>query len=109
MIFSELLYDAGLLYYKIKNESQSELIFDEIFKFFDVIFLVLIFRIFHKIIFYKHQYLSLIIILLVGLVRYFIIIIYDVKIKDFEYISFLFLIFFSFIDSIKIYFLTKII
>ena len=39
MIVLELLYDAGLLYYQMENKLESELIFDEAFKFIDTLFL----------------------------------------------------------------------
>ena len=107
MIVLELLYDAGLLYYQMENKLESELIFDEAFKFIDALFLVLIFRLFHKIIFYKHQILSMIIILLVGLVRFIIQIFYKHKENNFKYDTIFFIIFFPFIDSIQIYVLQK--
>ena len=68
MILLELIYDTSLLAYQKKEEEQSELVIAEIYKFMDILFLLIFFRVFHKILFYKHQYISLIIIILTGLI-----------------------------------------
>ena len=112
MIFLDYIYDSGLMYYQINNEQNSELVFGEINKFFDVFFLFLIFRIFHKILFYKHQYLALLIIIIIGFVKFFSNILYDeesrqIIINNFDFSIIILILFFPIIDSIKIYFLQK--
>ena len=59
MILLELIYDTSLLAYQKKEEEQSELVIAEIYKFMDILFLLIFFRVFHKILFYKHQYILL--------------------------------------------------
>ena len=111
MIIFDYIYDGGLMFYQ-KNYVDSELVFDEIFKFLDVLFLFAFFRIFHKIEFYRHQYISLFIILFMGLIKFLVTIFYDEElnkniIKNFNVLSVFFMIFFSLLDSINIYFLQK--
>ena len=71
MLILEYIYDAGLIYFQKENENESELVFGEIFKFMDTLYLFIFFRKFHKIIFYRHQYISLFIIILIGLIKIF--------------------------------------
>ena len=49
MIFLDYIYDAGLMYYQKRYENKPEFVFGEIYKFFDVLFLLAFFRLFHKI------------------------------------------------------------
>ena len=112
MIFLDYIYDAGLMYYQKRYENKPELVFGEIYKFFDVLFLLAFFRLFHKIFFYKHQYISLSIIIIMGLGKFFGKVIYDKEFnqnvtENFDYLSFIFMFLFPFIDSVKIYFLQK--
>ena len=111
MIVLDYIYDAGLMYYQKRYENKPELVFGEIYKFFDVLFLLAFFRLFHKIFFYKHQYISLSIIIIMGLGKFFGKVIYDKEfnknIEKFDYLSFIFMFLFPFIDSVKIYFLQK--
>ena len=86
--------------------------FGEIYKFLDVFFLYLAFRLFHKVIFYRHQYVAIIIIILMGLGRFIIKFFFDKELKkkfddNFDYTLIIVIIVFPFIDSIKIYFLEK--
>ena len=112
MIVLDFIYEAGLMIYQITYERQSKFVFGEIFKFLDVLFLLFIFRCFHKILFYRHQYVSLFFIILMGLGLFFIPLLYDNNyINDFKnninYLFFIFAIFCPLIDSITIYFLQK--
>ena len=112
IIVLDYIYDAGIMYYQKKNKQKSELVFGEIYKFIDVFFLFLFFRIFHKIYFYKNQIVALIIIIIVGFGKFFNKIFYDEDLKeiiqnnfDFRIISLI--IFFPLIDSIKMFVLQK--
>jgi len=112
MIILDYIYDAGIMYYQLKNKRHSELVFGEIYKFLDVFFLYLAFRLFHKVIFYRHQYVAIIIIILMGLGRFIIKFFFDKEFKknfddNFDYTLIIAIIVFPFIDSIKIYFLQK--
>ena len=112
IIILDYIYDAGIMYYQLKYEKHSELVFGEVSKFLDVFFLLCIFRCFHKILFYRHQYISLLLITIMGLGRFFIPLSYDDDylknmINNVDYLSFIFIIIFPFIDSIGIYFLQK--
>ena len=112
MIILDFIYDAGIMYYHKKYEDHSDLVFGEMYKFMDVFFLHFFFLLFHNITFYKHQYFSLFIILLMGLVRYFVMEFYveesNKKLeRNFFLLFIIFLIIFSFIDSINIYFFQK--
>ena len=111
IIFFDYIYDFGLMFYE-KNFKDSELVFGEVFKFLDVFFLLGIFRLFHKIFFYRHQYISLFIILFMGLGKFFITIFYDEEFnksmtKNFNYFSIIAIIIFPLLDSINIYFVQK--
>ena len=101
MIILELVYDTSLLVHQNINKDQSELVIGEIYKFMDILFLLILFRVFQKIIFYKHQYIALIIIILTGLGRFFRI--FQNFLKDANYVTFIFIVLLPFIDSIKIY------
>ena len=110
MIILELIYDASLTFYGKINSECSDLVLEEIYKFMDILFLLLIFRIMHKIMFYKHQYISLFIIILMGLIRFsrIFIKIFKEEMDDFyDYISFSFIIILPLIDSIKMFVLEK--
>ena len=110
MIFLELIYDASLTFYGNINAEFSDLVLEEIYKFMDILCLLLLYRLMHKIMFYKHQYISLIIIILMGLIRFFRIYINKFKeeMEDFlDYISFFFIIILPLIDSIKLFVLEK--
>ena len=104
MILLELIYDTSLLAYQKKEEEQSELVIAEIYKFMDILFLLIFFRVFHKILFYKHQYISLIIIILTGLARFFRVFEYffHEEGKEFGIITLGFIILLPLIDSVKI-------
>ena len=109
MILLELIYDTSLLAYQKKEEEQSELVIAEIYKFMDILFLLIFFRVFHKILFYKHQYISLIIIILTGLSRFFRVFEYffHEEGKEFGIITLGFIILLPLIDSVKIYIIQK--
>ena len=109
MILLELIYDTSLLAYQKKEEEQSELVIAEIYKFMDILFLLIFFRVFHKILFYKHQYISLIIIILTGLARFFRVFEYffHEEGKEFGIITLGFIILLPLIDSLKIYIIQK--
>ena len=109
MILLELIYDTSLLAYQKKEEEQSELVIAEIYKFMDILFLLIFFRVFHKILFYKHQYISLIIIILTGLARFFRVFEYffHEEGKEFGIITLGFIILLPLIDSVKIYIIQK--
>ena len=112
MIVLYYFYDFSMMFYQTINQQESELVFGEIYKFLDILFLLVIFLIFHKIEFYKHQYISLLIIILMGLGRFFIPLLYDnqyrINIKDnLEYLTYIFIIVIPFIDSVVIYFIQK--
>ena len=110
MIFLELIYDASLTFYGNINAEFSDLVLEEIYKFMDILCLLLLYRLMHKIMFYKQQYISLIIIILMGLIRFFRIYINKFKeeMEDFlDYISFFFIIILPLIDSIKLFVLEK--
>ena len=110
MIILELIYDASLTFYKKINSEYSDLVMEEIYKFMDILFLLLIFRLMHKIMFYRHQYISLFIIILMGLIRFSRIFmkIFKEEMDDFyDYISFSFIIILPLIDSIKMFVLEK--
>ena len=109
MILLELIYDTSLLAYQKKEEEQSELVIAEIYKFMDILFLLIFFRVFHKILFYKHQYISLIIIILTGLARFFRVFEYFFREegKEFGIITLGFIILLPLIDSVKIYIIQK--
>ena len=115
MLILEYIYDAGLIYFQKENENESELVFGEIFKFMDTLYLFIFFRKFHKIIFYRHQYISLFIIILMGLIKFsskilFIFILDSDNKTELDYFKFYllsFILVFPFIDSINIYFLQK--
>ena len=104
MIILDYIYDAGLIYFQKIKAKESELVFSEIFKFMDTLFLFIFFRVFHKIIFYRHQYISLFIIILMGLIKFSYKIIFY-KNPDFYLIGFIIL--FPFIDSVNNYFFQK--
>ena len=70
MIILELIYDASLTFYGNINAEFSDLVLEEIYKFMDILCLLLLYRLMHKIMFYKQQYISLIIIILMGLIRF---------------------------------------
>ena len=109
MILLELIYDTSLLAYQKKEEEQSELVIAEIYKFMDILFLLIFFRVFHKILFYKHQYISLTIIILTGLSRFFRVFEYffHEEGKEFGIITLGFIILLPLIDSVKIYIIQK--
>ena len=110
MIILELIYDASLTFYGNINAEFSDLVLEEIYKFMDILCLLLLYRLMHKIMFYKQQYISLIIIILMGLIRFFRIYINKFKeeMEDFlDYISFFFIIILPLIDSIKLFVLEK--
>ena len=109
MILLELIYDTSLLAYQKKEEEQSELVIAEIYKFMDILFLLIFFRVFHKILFYKHQYISLIIIILTGLARFFRVFenFFHEEGKEFGIITLGFIILLPLIDSVKIYIIQK--
>ena len=48
MIVLDYICEAGLICYQIIYENKSELVFGEIYKFLDVLFLLAFFRLFHK-------------------------------------------------------------
>ena len=75
----------------------------------DILFLLIFFRVFHKILFYKHQYISLIIIILTGLARFFRVFEYffHEEGKEFGIITLGFIILLPLIDSVKIYIIQK--
>ena len=104
MIILDYIYDAGLIYFQKIKAKESELVFSEIFKFMDTLFLFIFFRVFHKIIFYRHQYISLFIIILMGLIKFSYKIIFY-KNPDFYLIGFIIL--FPLIDSVNNYFFQK--
>ena len=109
MILLELIYDASLLVYQRIEKEQSELVIGEIYKFMDIFFIFIFFKLFHKIIFYKHQNISLIIIILTGLAR-FVRAFENFFLEDrkqFIYITLGFIILLPFIDSVKIYVIQK--
>ena len=83
MIILDYIYDGGLMFFQ-KNLEDSELVFGEIFKFLDVLFLLIFFRLFHKILFYRHQYISLFIILFMGLGKFLVILLYEEKYNNLE-------------------------
>ena len=112
IIVLDYIYDGGIMYYQKKNRKDSELVFGEIYKFIDVFFLFLVFRLFHKIYFYKHQYVALIIIIIMGFGKFIGKTLYDKDFRDivkenFDFEIVILTIFFPLIDSIKIYFLQK--
>ena len=109
MILLELAYDTGLLVYQNIKRGQSELVLEEIYKFMDILFLLLLFRFIHNVIFYKHQYISLIIIIITGIVRLFRVFQEFVSKanKEIGYFTFGFIILLPIIDSVKIYFIQK--
>ena len=75
----------------------------------DILFLLIFFRVFHKVIFYKHQYISLIIIILTGLTRFFRVFenFFHERGKKIGFLTLGFIILLPFIDSIKIYVIQK--
>ena len=105
MIILDYIYDGGLIYFQKVKSKESEVVFSEIFKFMDTLYLFIFFRVFHKIIFHKHQYISLIIIILMGLIKFFYKIMFNEQNFDFYLIGFI--IFFPLIDSTNIYFFQK--
>ena len=112
MIFLDYIYDAGIMYYQFKNKKHSELVFGEIYKFLDVFFLYLAFRLFHKVIFYRHQYVAIFIIIFMGLGKFISKLFIDKEFKknfndNFDYLFIIAIILFPLIDSIKIYFLQR--
>ena len=109
MILLEFIYDTCLLIYQKIEEEQSELVLGEIYKFMDILFLLIFFRVFHKILFYKHQYISLIIIILTGLARFFRVFenFFHEEGKEFGIITLGFIILLPLIDSVKIYIIQK--
>ena len=109
MILLELIYDTSLLAYQKKEEEQSELVIAEIYKFMDILFLLIFFRVFHKILFYKHQYISLIIIILTGLARFFRVFenFFHERGKKIGFLTLGFIILLPLIDSVKIYIIQK--
>ena len=109
MIILDYLYNASLMYYQKKYEENTDLVFSQFYKFMDVLFLLLFFRLVNKIRFYKHQYISLAIIIISGLINYFSKIYFEEKFNieihnKFSPISIIFLVVCPFIDSIKIYY-----
>ena len=54
MIVLYYFYDFSMMFYQTINQQESELVFGEIYKFLDILFLLVIFLIFHKMEFYKH-------------------------------------------------------
>ena len=110
MIILDYIYDGGLMFFQ-KNLEDSELVYGEIFKFLDVLFLLIFFRLFHKILFYRHQYISLFIILFMGLGKFLVILLYEEKYnnleKNFDYFSIIAMIVFPLFDSTNIYFFQK--
>ena len=44
MIFLDYLYNASLMYYQKKYEENTDLVFSQFYKFMDVLFLLLFFR-----------------------------------------------------------------
>ena len=75
----------------------------------DILFLLIFFRVFHKILFYKHQYISLIIIILTGLARFFRVFenFFHVRGKKIDFLTLGFIILLPLIDSVKIYIIQK--
>ena len=87
MIILDYLYNASLMYYQKKYEENTDLVFSQFYKFMDVLFLLLFFR----------------------LVNYFSKIYFEEKFNieihnKFSPISIIFLVVCPFIDSIKIYY-----
>ena len=109
MILLEFIYDTCLLIYQKIEEEQSELVLGEIYKFMDILFLLIFFRVFHKILFYKHQYISLIIIILTGLARFFRVFenFFHERGKKIGFLTLGFIILLPLIDSVKIYIIQK--
>ena len=70
LIILDYTYDAGLIYFQKIKSQDLDLLFIEIFKFMDTLFLFIFFRVFNKTRFYKHQYISLIIIIIMGLIKF---------------------------------------
>ena len=112
MFILDYFYNASLMYYQKKYEENTDLVFSQIYKFLDVLFLLLLFKLFEKIQFYKHQYISLSIIIISGLGNFFIRIFFEEKINNemtnkIGLMTFIFLIGCPFIDSIKIYYFKR--
>lgn len=114
MIILELAYDTGLLCYQKVKHDQSELVLGEIYKFMDILFLLILFRCFHKIIFYRHQFISLIVVIVTGFSRFFQVFENffgegddDSVNKNLDYMTLGFIILLPIIDSIKIYVIQK--
>jgi hypothetical protein len=109
MILLELAYDTCLLVYQRINKDQSELVLEEIYKFMDILFLLILFRLFHDVIFYRHQYISLAIIIITGIFRLLHVFLnfFFGNEKSMGYATLIFIILLPVIDSIKIYFIQK--
>ena len=114
MIILELAYDTGLLCYQKVKHDQSELVLGEIYKFMDILFLLILFRCFRKIIFYRHQFISLIVVIVTGFSRFFQVFENffgegddDSVNKNLDYMTLGFIILLPIIDSIKIYVIQK--
>ena len=108
VILLDYIYISSLVIFQIKNNGQNVLVFNENLKFLILFFLFLICRIFDKKLFYRHQYISLIIILLSGFMRYFASIFNDENVSNnFEFSFLILTILFPFIDSIFFYSIQK--
>ena len=105
MIILDYIYDSGLIYFQKIKSQDLDLLFIEIFKFMDTLFLFIFFRVINKIRFYKHQYISLIIIIIMGLIKFGYKIINNKIYLDFYLIGFFIIL--PLLDSINIYFVQK--
>ena len=105
LIILDYTYDAGLIYFQKIKSQDLDLLFIEIFKFMDTLFLFIFFRVFNKTRFYKHQYISLIIIIIMGLIKFGYKIINNKIYLDFYLIGFFIIL--PLLDSINIYFVQK--
>jgi hypothetical protein len=105
MIILDYIYDSGLIYFQKIKSQDLDLLFIEIFKFMDTLFLFIFFRVFNKTRFYKHQYISLIIIIIMGLIKFGYKIINNKIYLDFYLIGFFIIL--PLLDSINIYFVQK--
>ena len=109
ILLFDYLYNGLLMYYKKKFEKNSSFDFSQFYKFFDVLFLLVLFKFLAKSSVYNFQYLSLGIIIISGIGNSLINIIYGGKKNDEINLKFIIksigiLAICSILDSIKIYY-----
>jgi len=107
VILLNYIYIGFIFSFQIQILKQKDLVYIENLRCIDLLFLFLFLKFFDKKLFYRHHFISLIIILISGLGRHFMKMFIKNKFKDFNFLTPIVLLIFPFIDSIFFYSIQK--